>query len=437
MNDLPVSRSWKLTLLRLAGLLAAALAIGWAVGYPWPALVLALAGYVGWHLVHLHRLHRALTSNRRLPRPHGWGIWSEVFMALDRRQVESRHRKRRLLSLVREIRAATEALPDGVVLLDQSMRIGWFNRGASELLGLRKGQDLGTPITNLLREPAFRLWLDSARDDPDGLIIDAPGSDRRLRLRMFAYAAGQQLLLARDITQIQRVETMRKDFVANVSHELRTPLTVISGYVETMTDDVDAQWQPVVQRLAQQSARMRAIVEDLLTLSRLDASQGLDEEVVVNVEPLLRDVAHEANLLSGGRHQIEWHCEQGLRIIGSPKDLRSVFMNLVSNAVRYTPEGGQIHFRWQSIDGAGIFCVRDNGPGIAPQHIPRLTERFYRISSDRSRSSGGTGLGLAIVKNVLALHNATLRIDSQLGKGSEFRCVFPAERVTRSLSEAS
>lgn len=432
-----LATAWRASLLRLAAALLVAMLLGVALDALWLCLALALAIHLAWHLVNLFRLHRWLKEHRRFSPPEGLGIWSEIFEAMYRRQKESRRRKQRLLSIVREFREATIALPDGVVILDHAFRIQWFNPGASALMDFRKSQDLGRPLTHLMRDPAVRHWLERADAGPEGLVVSAPSGDRRLRLRMFRYAEGQYLLVARDITQIQRVEAMRKDFVANVSHELRTPLTVISGYVETMAGETSAEWQPIVRRLEEQTARMRAIVEDLLTLSRLDASQTLDQEVAVNVRSLVHSVASEAEMLSQGRHELVWDAEAEPIIMGSPKDLRSAFMNLVSNAIRYTPAEGRIAFRWYGRDGQGVFEVADNGPGIAAQHIPRLTERFYRVSTDRSRATGGTGLGLAIVKNILALHDATLEIESQVGLGSTFRCVFPASRTLDSLSEAS
>lgn len=416
-------------------LLAVAAVVGAPFNAAWAALTAMLAAWLGWHLGHLYRLHQRLETRRRLTPPTGQGIWSQVVGSMHRRQEDSRGRKRRLLDIVREFREATVAFPDGVVILDTEFRIRWFNPGASRLMGFRKRQHLRRPLTDLMADPAVHRWLERDDETREGLIVDAPSGDRRLRLRLYRYSNKGYVMVTRDITRIQQVEAVRQDLVASVSHELRTPLTVISGYVETMAGEAGAEWAPIVERLEAQTARMRAIVEDLLTLSRLDASISPDQEVVVNVVGIVQSVASEARLLSEGRHTITCEVEEELAVLGSPNDLRSAFMNLVSNAIRYTPDGGAVSFCWYQRQDEAVFEVADNGPGIATAHVSRLTERFYRVSPDRSRATGGTGLGLAIVKNVLALHDARLEIESQVGRGSIFRCVIPEERTLTSLSE--
>ena len=435
MPRLLVSSAWRKSLIKFAIAAIAVGLLGWTVELLWPALTLLLASYMIWHLSNLYRLHRWLRANRRLAPPEGFGIWSEVFDSLYRRQTESRSRKRRLLEIVREFRAATLALPDGIVLLDSEGIIHWFNPAAVELLGFRKTQDQGRQITDLLRSPNVKSWLAGLMDAPEGIVIDAPlRHERKLRLRVFAYAGGQRLLIARDITQMHRVEAMRKDFVANVSHELRTPLTVISGYVEAMAEDEKSEWYPIIRRMEEQAIRMRALVEDLLVLSHLDASQKLEEDVELSAPSMVRDVIQMTEALSDGKHALEHSIDESLWVRGSPKDLRSAFQNLAANAVRYTQEGGTIRITWQLEDGRPVFAVEDNGPGIAAQHISRLTERFYRVANDRSRATGGTGLGLAIVKNVLSLHDGSLKITSELGKGSRFACVLPSARAVQKSS---
>lgn len=439
MPELNFLSPWKASLAKLLFLLIFGAVTGWIAGLLWPSLTIVLGAYLIWHLVNLYRLHRWITTNRRFTPPQGWGIWSEVFGGLYLHQNESRRRKHRLLSIVREFREATTVLPDGVIVLDSQWHIQWFNRGASDLLGLHKTKDPGRPITHLLRDPSVRNWLDTALESnaDQGLVISSPDNiDRRIRLRVFSYANGQKLMVARNITELQRVEAMRKDFVANVSHELRTPLTVITGYLETMAGETNEEWLPIVQRMEKQSNRMRAIVEDLLTLSRLDASDGIEQEELINGQQIIADLLSEARMISDGKHQLDAVSQPGLMVSGNREDLRSAFINLVSNAVRYTPPGGKIVLRWESYGRGGArFVVSDNGPGIAQQHIPRLTERFYRISTDRSRQSGGTGLGLAIVKNILVLHQAVLEIQSEPGTGSEFRCIFPQQRISEQLPQ--
>lgn len=435
LRHLALTASWRMALLHFAITLAATLGIGLLIGRPALLVALLFLGYLCWHLFHVFRLHRWLRSNQRLKPPEGWGIWSDIFDAMYRRQAESRHRKQRLLASLSQIKTATNALPDGILLLDPKSRLLWFNPAAASLLGLERPRDLGAALTGLVRSPLVTAWLEGLVDEPEGIVIDAPASPRRkLRLRIFGFTDDQRLLVVRDITAMQRAETMRKDFVANVSHELRTPLTVISGYVETMGDEVDPSWAPILTRIEEQARRMRALVEDLLTLSQLDARQELDEESAVDIAPMIQDVANEAIALSDGRHTIEIESLDKDVLRGNARDLRSAFLNLASNAVRYTPSGGRIGLRWDvnRALGEARFTVEDNGPGIAPKHLPRLTERFYRVASDRSRATGGTGLGLAIVKHVLALHDGRLEVHSEPGEGSTFSCVFPTSRLERS-----
>jgi len=425
-----VRKVWLHSLLKLAGFLVLGGVVGTWLGLFWPALTLVLGAFLAWHLGNVFRLHRWLRSNRRFEPSEGYGVWAEIFQSMERRQQESRRRRSTLLRIVREFREATAALPDAVIVMDRQFKILWCNKGASRLMGLKRSKDVGQRLTDLVRSPNLVRWLNALEEAPEGLMLDAPGDQERiLRLRMFDYAQGQHLMIGRDITRIQQVEKMRRDFVANVSHELRTPLTVVSGYIETMADEIDEEWSPIVERVEDQTGRMRAIVEDLLTLSRLDSAEAPETEQTVEVDRLLRTVVEAAEILSDNEHEITSTIASGLQLRGSQKDLNSCFTNLVSNAVRYTPTGTKIHISWACPEDQAVFTITDNGPGIPAQHIPRLTERFYRVSTDRSRASGGTGLGLAIVKHVLALHNATLEIESKVGTGSVFRCLFPAERI--------
>lgn len=417
-------------LFMVAGSVGAAWLLGLALGFPYVALTSALALHLAWHLLHLYRLQRWLADGRGQP-PDSHGLWDQVYARLHKLKKQSRSRKKRLARVLKELRQATGALPDAIVVINEDHHVIWANQAAGELVGIVKSQDARRPITNILRDARVERWLSEPDDQRRDLLIESmrnPG--QQILLRLFPYANGQLLLVARDVTEILLAETMRKDFVANVSHELRTPLTVIRGYVETMADEAPPQWKPVVEKVEQQTHRMRAIVDDLLTLSRLDAREAAGEDAVVRMETLISGVVDEASALSDGRHEIHTDIAPDLNLTGSLPDLHSAFLNLVSNAIRYTPIGGRVELTWAREGDQAFFAVRDNGPGIAAQHLARLTERFYRVSVDRSRDSGGTGLGLAIVKHVLALHDAQLHIDSTPGEGSEFRCVFPAARVT-------
>jgi two-component system phosphate regulon sensor histidine kinase PhoR len=301
------------------------------------------------------------------------------------------------------------------------------------LLGLKYPHDIGAHLTNLLRSPRVAEWLADASEPLADLPSPADES-RRLSLRLIRYADDRALLVARDISQLMRLEQVRRDFVANVSHELRTPLTVVHGYLDMIEPEQMPEFEPILHELRNQSRRMTQIVEDLLTLSRLEARGELPQERI-GMRALVEALRREAVALSQGRHEITAHADL-CDLQGSSKELHSAFSNLVSNAVRYTPAGGRIEVRWTCGAGEGRLSVTDTGQGIPAQHLPRLTERFYRVSTSRSRETGGTGLGLSIVKHVLQLHQARLDIRSEAGVGSTFACVFGAQRLLPPLEEA-
>ncbi|MCB1587918.1 MAG: phosphate regulon sensor histidine kinase PhoR [Xanthomonadales bacterium] len=420
-------RSWRGSLVRIMAVLALAGAVGLASGQLAWVLVVGLAGLLGFHLWQLYALQRALLGRRRtLP---DFGPWRIVAELIRRRQARDRTVRRRLLDALQAFRNAAAALPDGTIVLDAQGHIQWFNAAASRLLGLRTRTDLGTPIGHLVRHPRVTQWLADEPQRQALLDVPAPADDHlRLSFRMIAYGTGLRLLVVRDISQLLHLEQVRRDFVANVSHELRTPLTVLAGYLDAVDEDELPEWAPILQDMQGQCLRMRHIVEDLLTLSRLDA-QGAPAEELLPMPQILDALKRDARALSQGRHQIELGDVAALDLVGSGKDLRSAFSNLVVNAVRYTPAHGQIRLNWVSHPDGAAFEVVDTGPGIPEQHLPRLTERFYRVSTSRSRESGGTGLGLAIVKHVLMIHQGRLEIESEVGRGSTFRCVLPAERL--------
>jgi two-component system phosphate regulon sensor histidine kinase PhoR len=341
---------------------------------------------------------------------------------------DHRYRWLRLAAQLRDVRDAVGALPDAVVLPDPAGHVRWFNHAAERLLGLRHPPD-SRPLAEQLAGTELGAWL---RDGAAPPADDMPAPvDPVLRLSVTAmpFGARLQLLLARDISTVSRLEQVRRDFIANVSHELRTPLTVIHGYLELLDPKDVPELAPVLDEMRMQSQRMGQIVEDLLTLSRLETGEALPNEHVA-MTPLLFSLRREAEALSHYRHTISLEAGAEVDLRGSSKDLHSAFSNLVSNAVRYTPSGGRIVIGWRRTDdGGAMFSVRDSGLGIPAQHLERLTERFYRVSSSRSRESGGTGLGLSIVKHVLNLHQARLVIESEPGQGSTFACVFDAARV--------
>jgi two-component system phosphate regulon sensor histidine kinase PhoR len=316
------------------------------------------------------------------------------------------------------------------VILDAENRIEWCNDTAAAQLGLDARADEGQAIANLIRAPAFVEYLAAAGPAKAPAIKVQVGIGGVLALQLIPYGDSQKLLLARDVTQAERLETMRRDFVANVSHELRTPLTVLVGFLETVRElKLDPQRiRDYLGMMQEQAARMHRIIEDLLTLSVLESAPPLTGERV-RVKPLLERLRSDAEALSGGRHVVSLTAAPEVDILGSEAELSSAFGNLVTNAVRYTPQGGEIRLLWRDGPDGASFAVEDTGIGIAPEHIPRLTERFYRVDRSRSRETGGTGLGLAIVKHAIARHQASLDVDSRQGSGSRFAIRFPASRT--------
>jgi two-component system phosphate regulon sensor histidine kinase PhoR len=391
-------------------------------------LAAGLLGHLFWHTRHLARLQRWLANPLPGQVPEGGGIWDEALAALHRLERDAAKRERGLVDALARMRRAVQALPDGVVVLDGANRIEWCNRTAERQLMLDGRADLGQNIANLVREPEFVEYLREPQDKPVR-ITRGPGT--ALSLQLIPVGETQQLLLARDITQTERVDAMRRDFVANVSHELRTPLTVLVGFLETVRElKLDAQRQrDYLGMMQEQAARMQRIIDDLLTLSALDAAPPATTDKRVAARPLLERLKADAEALSGGKHIIKLNIDTPNDVLGVESELGSAFGNLVSNAIRYTPPGGTVTLAWREGPDGARFSVEDTGIGIEPEHIPRLTERFYRVDRSRSRETGGTGLGLAIAKHALARHDATLEIESELGKGSRFSARFPARRL--------
>jgi len=405
----------------LAGLAAGAVA-GWAF------FAISVTAILAWHVRHLARLERWLVNPVPGQVPEGQGIWDEALAALHRLERESARREKELGNALAHMRRAVQALPDGVVILDSQNHIEWFNRTAETQLQLDVRTDRGQNIANLVREPEFVEYLESARD---GAVRIARGPALALALQLISFGQAQKMLLSRDVTQAERVDTMRRDFVANVSHELRTPLTVLVGFLETIHNlKLDPQRQrDYIGMMQEQASRMQRIIEDLLTLSALDAAPPAAADKGIALRPLLLRLKADAEALSGGRHVINLQFEETPDLLGVESELASAFGNLVSNAIRYTPPGGSVTLAWRETAEGARFSVEDTGIGIEAEHIPRLTERFYRIDRSRSRETGGTGLGLAIAKHALARHDATLEIESTPGKGSRFSARFPARRL--------
>lgn len=419
----------------LAGLLWLILdgVLGW-----WIAIALTATGMR--HIIQMHRLESWLRDGRRSQPPQSWGVWGEVFEHYYRMQRRYTKRKKRLARVIREFRESTAAMPDGTIVLDTDRRITWFNSASVRLLGLVGNRDIGQPITSLLRAPVFERFMRDG-DFSRPVEIDSPlDLGGRLSIRVVPYGGGQYLMLIRDVTRLQRLENMRRDFVANASHELRSPLTVLGGYLENMTDDdtIPEIWRKPLGEMQAQTSRMTTLVNDLLELSRLETdAPGEPDEQPVDVPALVRRVRNEALAQAGGERVIELDLDDSLGMAGIENELYSAFSNLVFNAVRYTDPGGRIRIHWhKDPEGSATFCVSDDGIGIDARHLPFITQRFYRVDPSRSRSAGGTGLGLAIVKHVLQRHDSRLRVHSEPAEGSEFCCIFPGARL-RDLKTAS
>jgi two-component system phosphate regulon sensor histidine kinase PhoR len=348
--------------------------------------------------------------------------------------------KQRLVQLFRELRRSTAALPDGVIILSAQREIVWFNRQAARLLGLRRPVDIGLRIDNLIRSPEFVHYL-HGDDFAMPLVIRPPVQmDLYLALQVVPYGGGQSLLLVRDVTRQMRLEAMRKDFVANASHELRTPLTVISGYLDTLADDssVDPAWSGPIKDMRAQAQRMNAIIADLLVLSRLESTDGEASRDAIDVPTMLERLQRDALASADRPRQVILDLESADGLFGSAHELESAFTNVLVNGMKYTPAEGTVRMRWWVDDEGAHFAVIDSGIGIPAEHIPRLTERFYRVDAGRSRGQGGSGLGLAIVKHALQRHGGWLDVQSTEGKGSTFSCHFPPPRVwPRAMREAA
>jgi len=403
------------------GVLIGALAGGW-LGF---AAVVVVDGLRGW------RLLRWLRGAQDTPAPRDAGFWGEVGYRFERSlRGLARTAEAERLRLAQFV-AAMEASPNGVLLLDAGDQIEWCNSRAADHFGLDPQRDRRQRVTNLIRSPAFVAYLQAGQFD-EPVTFHPPRGPGTLQVTIRRYDGDLKLVLSQDLTERERAEAMRRDFVANVSHEIRTPLTVLSGFLETLRNlPLDPSEQKrVIAVMTQQAERMGHLVTDLLVLARLEGSPRPDADRWVAVDDLFAHVEAEARALSAGRHVITFGAAHAGEIAGAESELQSALGNLVGNAVRYTPEGGRIAIDWHLADnGRGEIAVVDSGPGIARVHLSRLTERFYRVDGGRSRESGGTGLGLAIVKHVMQRHGGELVIDSEPGKGSTFRLVLPALRV--------
>jgi two-component system, OmpR family, phosphate regulon sensor histidine kinase PhoR len=425
-------RVWWFTTVRLAGTVLVGVVGGWAFGHVTTGLAIALAGHLSWQLINLFRLDWWIRHRSFADPPEFGGVWGEVVTQVVRLHRRKRYHKQRFVKLVRQIQRSTAALPDGVVILNSLREITWFNRTAGKLLNLRGSADYGLRIDNLLRQPQFARYIE-AGDYANGVILQPDvGHDNYLSLQLVPYGEGQHLLLVRDVSRQMRLENMRKDFVANASHELRSPLSVVAGYLETLGHDpaLHEDLQAPVAEMRRQASRMTSIIQDLLALSKLEESDETVSGDYIDVAALLAVLRKDVIARPVHPREVRVKIESTAMLRGDEPEIHSAFSNLVDNAAKYTPPEGSIEMRWWVDDDGGHFSVTDTGIGIQSEHIPRLTERFYRVDAGRARATGGSGLGLAIVKHVLQRHGATLDVKSSLGSGSTFTCHFPPSRVS-------
>lgn len=428
-----MSTAWTRTFWWSAGVVCAIFApVALGLGLAWGLVALGagIAVMLAWHLYHLGQLMDWLEGPLNAPLPRGRGAWEIAFAGLHRRVRVRIGQQKALSETLNRFMRAFQALPDGVIAFDRHHHIDWINERAEIHFALSSATDRGQALTNLIRHPDFVAYLNAKNYDEPLIYRAGRVEGLTLLLQIIPYGEDQNLLVSRDISQLERMETMRRDFIANVSHELKTPLTVVAGFSEMLADDFasykDDEVAHYLKLICEQNARMQRLIEDLLTLSSLETGSSAPIEERVAVAPMLQSIEADAQALSAGRHEISLSIEAPSIIRGCANELRSAFGNLAGNAVRYTPPGGKIDLVWRLRDGAAEFVVSDTGIGIAPQHLPRLTERFYRVDRSRSRETGGTGLGLAIVKHVLTRHHATLEVESEPGKGSRFVARFPA-----------
>ncbi|MEA5299331.1 phosphate regulon sensor histidine kinase PhoR [Vibrio parahaemolyticus] len=427
--------TWKKLAWELAFFYTPWVIVGWIFGYmPW-LLLAATALQLVWHLHNQVRLSSWLWDEKRLTPPSGSGNWESLFNGLYRLQQRQRRKRKELTNLIRRFRNGAESLPDAVVVFRAEGNIVWCNRLAQHLLGFHWPEDSGQPISNLIRTPDFIKYLNK-KDFSEPLEIRSPlNVERMLELRIVPYTEGEHLMVVRDVSQLKQLEGMRRNFFANVSHELRTPMTVLQGYLE-MTEDPDMivgpMWTKAHGVMTEQLNRMNSLVNQLLTLSKIEAAPMHELEDVVNVPAMLEVLEKEAISLSGDdQHKLKFDVDTSLRVLGDDDQLRSAISNLVYNAVKYTPPGANIHVRWYQTAQGACLEVEDSGDGIEPQHLHRLTERFYRVDKARSRDTGGSGLGLAIVKHALSHHDSHLEIQSEVGVGSKFSFVLPSRLVVK------
>ena len=406
----------------------AALLLGWANGYLLETCLAVALVFLVWNLVNLARLHRWLRNPGQAV-PDSFGVWNDVFQQIRSLEQGGELNKEKFTAMLASFQALADAYPDTTLVLDDRGRLKWFNSAAQRNFELKDPDNIGQGVRNLIRFPGFQEWIDQLDGEEPGTEKKVFGkNDRWLEGNSVRIKDDQRLVILRDISDVRNVERMRRDFVTNVSHELRTPLTVMLGYLEIFLDNKPDNTEEAMKRMHAQAVQMQYMLDDFLELSRIQSEESEAEEARVNVPAMLTQLIEQAEEISRGDHELVFEIDNDLYLKGIAADLESAFRNLIVNALKYTPQGGTVTVNWNDSEIGPTLEVSDSGIGSPQREIPRLTERFYRVGSDRGRKSGGTGLGLAIVKNVLNRHQANLRIESKVGVGSQFARIFPKNR---------
>ncbi len=416
---------FKVELRRLLIIFVICVGYGILFGLQWWLLFTGLSLYLAWLFYQMYRLNKWLIRGTDAP-PEASGLWGEIFDNIYKLQCQQQAETENLQAVIKRIQEITSALKDGIIILDWRGHLDFWNPAAQRMVGFRS-KDQGLSIINFIRDPKFVQYFESD-NYAEPLDLQSPRqTSKQLQLQITRFGQQERLIVIRDITQVHNLEQMRQDFVANVSHELRTPLTVINGYIETISDNNKTPaWEKPLQQILQQGKRMSLLINDLLVLSKLETTEAGHNQRELELEPLLISIKNEAEALGNDKQQtIRLQCDEPISILANEKEIHSAFSNLAINAVKYTPENGVIDLHLWKDSNHVYFSVTDNGPGIDSKHLPRLTERFYRVDASRNSATGGTGLGLAIVKHVLLRHDGELKITSELGKGSTFTCVLP------------
>ena len=430
-------------LLRLAFTVILAGVAGLFAGNVLAGLALGLFLCLAWQYRMLGHISKYLRNGGAQSPPDAPGIVNEITRGIGSLRARHKQREEKLAGFLSRFEEATQALPDAVIVMDAYGHVEWANKRAFEYFGIRHPRDRGQRFSHLTRQPELLDYLANVDkgDSPKSLVISSPvDAEVSLEIRITRYAGSSLLLVAGNVTDIQRANRMRKDFIANASHELRTPLTVLSGYLEAIdgeTGSLSREWQPRIKQMRSQARRMQSLIEDLLKLSRLESAQSADLDNEVDMAELIPVIHDEARTLSGGQaHVFQLDIEPGLAVKGDRESLYSAFSNIVFNAVQYTPPGGLVRIKWYRTGPGACLEVADSGEGIPAEHLHRVTERFYRVDKGRSREKGGTGLGLAIVKHVMVQHDSELKIDSDPDAGTTVKCLMPGHRVMPSSGTA-